>query len=141
MALQDWVAKDLRWKLFSLALAIVIWVTIHFRNETVTSSNFVGSWTTRTFHDLPVLVVSAGADVRDFKVDPGTVEVTVGGRREIIEALREKEIHVMADLTDFEAARDLRKRVDVSGPPGVTFVRVTPPEVDVVLPPKRAENP
>src|SRR5215510_14735487 len=106
MALQDWVAKDLRWKLFSLALAIVIWVTIHFRNETVTSSNLSGSWTTRTIHDRHVLDVSATADVRDFKVDPAIEEVTVGGRREIMEALQEKEIHVMVVLTDIEAARD-----------------------------------
>ena len=41
----------------------------------------------------------------------------------------------MVDLTGIEAAR-LRKRIEVSPPAGVTLVRVTPPEVDVIIPPK-----
>ena len=135
MAMREWITKDLAWKLFSLALAIAIWLTI--RHETATSASPFGAWTTRTFTNLPVLVVSSAADVREFKVDPGRVAVTVSGRPEIVAALQENEIRVIVDLTEIETARVLRKRVDVSAPPGVTFVRVVPPQVDVAVPPTR----
>ena len=36
-----------------------------------------------------------------------------------------------------EAARELRKRVGVSAPAGVTYVRVAPEEVQVIFPPDR----
>src|SRR5690349_9431836 len=142
MAMRDWVIKDLGWKLFSLALAVVIWLvvqTIRSDSPVATAGNPLSAWTTRTFTNLPVLVVSAAADVREFKVNPNTVDVTVSGQPGIIAVLSEKEIHVTVDLTDIEAARNLRKRIDVSTPTGVTFVRVTPADVDVVVPPRRGK--
>ena len=137
MAMRDWFIKDLAWKLFSLALAVAIWATV----RTVSTENNAGAdplrdWDVHTFTNLPVLVVSAAADVREFKVDPNTVDVTVRSRPEIIAALQAREIHVTVDLTEVESARDLRKRVDVSTPPGVTFIRVAPAQVDVVVPPR-----
>jgi hypothetical protein len=127
MAMRDLLTKDFGWKLFSLALAVAIWLIVQtIRNES-----------TRTFPNLPVLVVSASADVREFKINPGTVEIAVSGRPDVMAALADKEIHATVDLTDIETARDLRKRVDVSTPPGVTVLRVTPPYVDVVVPPDR----
>ena len=139
--MRDWITKDWVWKLFSLALAVATWATVKtLSTETTPSPNPLGLWDTRTFTNLPVLVVSAAADVREFRVNPEAVQVTVSGRPEIIAALPEREIHVTVDLTEIEAARDLRKRVDVSTPPGVTFVRVIPPQVDVVVPPKRKQK-
>jgi hypothetical protein len=127
MAMRDLLTKDFGWKLFSLALAVAIWLIVQtIRNES-----------TRTFPNLPVLAVSASADVREFKINPGTVEVAVSGRPDVMAALADKEIHATIDLTDIETARDLRKRVDVSTPPGVTVLRVTPSYVDVVVPPDR----
>jgi len=40
-------------------------------------------------------------------------------------------------LSDIVAAQDLRNRVEVSMPPGVALVRVTPSFVDAVVPPKK----
>jgi hypothetical protein len=50
--------------------------------------------------------------------------------------LRADQVHALVDLTDIEAARDLRRRVDISMPAGVTLVNVEPAEVDVVIPPQ-----
>ena len=126
MAMRDLVTKDLGWKLFSLLLAIAIWLTV----QTIRSES------TRAFANLPVLVVSAAGDVREFKVKPGVVEVTVSGRPDVMAVLTEKDVHASVDLTDLEAARDLRKRIDVSAPPGVTVVKIVPAFVDVAAPPK-----
>lgn len=135
--MRNFLIKDLGWKLFSLALAVGIWFTIHaLSREAITPARPLESWATRTFADVSVLVVSAAADVREFKVQPATVQVTVSGRPEVMTALEEKEIHVLVDLTDIEAARELKKRVDVSVPSGVTVVRVAPAEVNIGVPPK-----
>jgi YbbR domain-containing protein len=82
-------------------------------------------------------VVSGAADVREVKVDPEFVNVTVSGRPEMVSAMTGQEIRVIVDLTGIEAARGLRKRVEVSVPPGVAFIDVEPPQVNVTVPPKR----
>jgi YbbR domain-containing protein len=135
--MRDLLTKDVGWKIFSLALAAGVWFTINaLRRDTFTPTKPLESWATRSFADVPVLVVSAAADVREFKVNPATVQVTVSGRPEVMTALEPKEVHAVVDLTGVESARDLKKHVDVSVPPGVTVVRVQPTELNVVVPPK-----
>ena len=135
--MRDLLIKDFVWKLFSLALATAIWLTVQtIRNEAVPPANPLTAWETHTFDKLPVFVVSAAADVREFKVNPSIVQVTVGGRPDVVAALTEREIHAVVDLTEIEAAQDLHKRIDVSAPPGVAVIKIVPPLVDVVVPPK-----
>ena len=134
------LTKDAGWKLFSLLLAVGIWFTVNtLSRDAITPAKPLESWATRSFADVPVLVMSAAADVREFKVQPAVVQVTVSGRPEVMNALVEKEIHVVVDLTGIESARELKKHVDVSVPSGVTVVRVVPLEVDVVVPAKQKD--
>lgn len=139
MHLPHLIAKDLRWKLLSLMLAAVIWGAVDnvTHSKSLAVENPLQPWETRTFSALPVLVVSSAADVREFKVQPERVTVTVKGPPEIIASLVDKEIESHVDLTNIESARSLRKRVTVSLPPGVTFVRVEPFDVEVLVPPKK----
>jgi len=139
MSDQQHFTKDLRWKLLSLLLAAVIWGAVD--NITQSKSGAVENplrpWEARTFTETPVLVVSAAADVREFKVQPETVAVTVKGPPDVMATLTVKEIEAHVDLTDIESARSLRKRVAVSTPPGVVLVRVEPLDLEVVIPPKK----
>lgn len=131
------VLRDFWLKLFSLGLAGLIWFTVNMmrgRNTPVPSLSL--SPTERmTFSDLPVLVMSSAEDVRNFRVHPKTIEVTVQGERNALQALKAKDIHAMVDLTGI-AAHDLRKRIEVSTPAGVTHVKVDPEEVQVIFPSK-----
>jgi hypothetical protein len=135
----QFITKDLRWKLLSLGLAIVIWSAVYNVTDSKNAGleNPLKPWDTRTFPSLPVLVVSSASDVREFRVEPERVSVTVKGPQEIIAAIVDKEFEAHVDLTDIESARSLRKRVTVSLPPGVALVRVEPLDVEVVIPPKR----
>jgi len=136
--MRDLLTKDSGWKLFSVVLAIAIWLIVQtIRNEPVAGVSPLGAAMTRTFSDLPVLVVSAAADVREFKVKPSAVQVTVSGRPEVVGALTEKEIHATVDLTGIESVQSVRKRIDVSAPMEVTLLRVVPADAEVVAPPKR----
>jgi len=139
--MRDWFIKDLGWKLFSAFLALAIWLTVHKILDESAPSPVVPPLppgpVAMTFTNLPVLIVSAAADVREFHVTPGAVTVTVSGQPEIMAALRAGQVHALVDLTDLEAARDLRRRVDISMPTGVTLLNVEPAEVNVVIPTQR----
>jgi hypothetical protein len=48
----------------------------------------------------------------------------------------------VVDLTDIaDAAHGLKRRVEVSTPPGVTLINVDPPEVGVLFPPRIDKKP
>ena len=138
MWLLEKILKHAWLKLFSLALAVLIWVTVSFaiRNESLQAASVVANLPTRVFY-LPVLVVSAAADVREFHVSPDSIEVTVWGESANLAQLQDKDIRVMVDLTDIESARGMTKRVVVSTPPGITLKSAQPDTVQIVVPPKR----
>ena len=137
--LRDLVLRDFWLKLFSLGLAILIWVTVSLAIWKEISPPLAPSVTAeeRPFYHVPVLIVSSAADVRNFKVSPGEVDVTVKGETEIVRKLEANEIRAWVDLTGIESASKLRKRIDISTPPGVSLERVSPEEVQVLEPPKR----
>jgi YbbR domain-containing protein len=136
--LRDLVLKDFWLKLFSLALAVLIWLTVSFaiQKEISPSSTLTLNPGERTFLNLPVVVLSSAEDVHNFRVSPNEVEVTVRGDANVLNKLESKDIRVMVDLTGIEAARGLRKRIDVSTPAGVTHVQVAPQEVEIIYPPR-----
>jgi len=140
MPLRDIVTKDSGWKIISVALAVAIWLTVHsFSEDASKRVNPLSGLMTKTFPAVPVLVVSAAADVREFKVRPAAVQITVSGKPAAVTALDPRQIHVLVDLTGIEVARDLKKRVDVSTPPGITFVSAVPADVDVMAPPRKGK--
>jgi hypothetical protein len=142
--MRDWFIKDLGWKIFSVVLALAIWLTVHkILDESVPSPVVVPPLppgpVAMTFSNLPVLIVSAAADVREFHVTPGAVAVTVSGQPQIMAALQAGQINALVDLTGIAAARDLRRRVEISMPAGATLVNVEPAEVSVVIPAQRGK--
>lgn len=134
--LRNLVLHDFWLKLFSLGLAVVTWFTVAFAIQRRTSpqASVTVASELRTFYKVPVVVLSSASDVRDFKVDPQDVEVTVQGDRDNVQNLQSKDVRAIVDLTGIEGAADLRKRIEVSTPSGVTYVRVFPPDVKVIFP-------
>jgi YbbR domain-containing protein len=129
--LRKLVVEDIWLKLFSLVLAVLIWLTV-----TITSQKEAGT-DRREFSNLPVTILASGEDVHNFKVSPREVKITVQGDRKTLQNLQSKDLRAMVDLTGVGAARDLRKRIEVSVPAGVTPMRVAPEEVQVIFPPDR----
>jgi YbbR domain-containing protein len=122
---------DFLLKLFSLALAIVVWLIVTFASQKEAGT------TPRIFYNLPVTVLSATEDVRKVKVSPNEVIVTVQGGPKTLERLQSTDVRAVVDLTGVTAARGVRQRVEVSVPSGVTFMRVVPEEVRLSFPPER----
>lgn len=130
--------EDFWLKLFAFILATLIWFTVWLaiQKEVSPVPALVSQSTTeRVFFNLPVVVYSLAEDVHSFKVSPQEVSVTVQGDRKALETLRGQDIGVTVNLTHLEGTHS-RKRIDVSTPVGIMHVKVDPPEVDVLLPPK-----
>jgi len=137
--LRHLIVDDFVLKLFSLALALLFWLTVSFAIQKRGVSPPVAltlNTEVRTFFNLPVVVMSSASDVRNFKVSPNQVEVTVRGEPQTLQNLQSKDIRAIVDLSNIEAAQSLRKRIEVSTPPGVTHVGILPEEVQVIIPSK-----
>ena len=138
MAMRDWLTKDLSWIIVSLLLAVAIWLTVHKIQEEVEAP--VTRGVENTYGNLPVRLFSAAADVRNYRVAPGTVAVTVSGPPNAMAILQADKIHAVVNLTGIESSHDLRRPVEVSVPIGMTLVKVEPLEVGVIVPPPTAHN-
>jgi YbbR domain-containing protein len=121
--LRELCFNDFWLKLFSLALAVLIWLTVSFAIQKEAQ--------VRTFSNLPVTIVSSAQDVSHLKPFPAAVEVTVQGQRNMVQSLRANDIRVSVDVTGMLATSGVRKRLAVSTLAGISLVRVEPEEVEI----------
>lgn len=135
--MRDLFIKDWGWKLFSLLLAVAIWLTVHRILQESTTLQVPTDVRPIIYGNLPVQLVSATADVRDFKLLQSTVSVTVSGSPEVTGRLQANQIHCMVNLTDASSLNTVKQRVEVSVPPGVTVVGVFPESLGVLPPPPK----
>jgi YbbR domain-containing protein len=129
--------EDFLLKLFSLVLALLFWLTISFaiHQKEVGPLSLPNSTTElHTFSSLPLVVLSSAAEARNFQINPSTVEVTVRGNPQLLATLQSKDIRAIVDVTGIKTP-GAPKRVEISVPAGVTYVRVLPAEVQVTVPP------
>jgi YbbR domain-containing protein len=126
---RDAFFRNFGWKLLSLALAVIIWLTIKALSAEQGQSE-------KMFVNLPIQLVSGTADVRAFRVEPNVVNVTLKGRPGAINRLAEREIRVFADITSADVTQSFRRHLDVAVPNGITIVRFEPIEVQITPPPK-----
>lgn len=133
--LRELVFKDTLLKVFSLILAVLTWMALSYIQREGSPASTAGLPSTKiTFSNVEVVILSSASDVHDFKVEPKTVEVTVEADVKTIEGLESKAIRAMVDLTGLESGVDVRKRIEISTPPGVKHVKVAPREVRVLFP-------
>jgi len=137
--LRELFFHDFWLKLFSLALAVLIWLTVAFaiKKEGSPVVALTVPLQEMAFSNLPVVVMSSAQDVRSIRVSPSQVEVTVQGEGKTLRGVQAKDIRVIVDLTDIEEAQGLKKRIEVSTPPGISLVRVFPSEVQIVFSPRQ----
>ena len=131
--LRDLIVRDFWLKLFSLVLAVLIWLTVAFGKDFFADRGLPE----QTYYNIPVSVMfsAANADMHGFIVDPSAVTVTVRGDKKSLNNLQARDIRALVDLTGIEtASRGLRKRIEVTTPAGITFVKVDPDEVEVIIP-------
>jgi YbbR domain-containing protein len=127
------VAKDFWLKLFSLALAILIWLTVWFSNHGETSGSpwlaLIGRPPDENTVMVPVHVPSGMA--QHFSAMPAEVKVTLRGDPKILKNLRTQDIRAQVDLTGIESANGMLRSVEIIVPKGISYTRIDPDEVEV----------
>jgi len=121
MALPNLIRRNFWLKLFSVALATVIWLAIHYgiRNEvSIGQLNLYGLLTPKYIR-VPVAVVTPIGDARVFRITPSeVVVVAVGEENELRKATR-KSIRVYVDLTNFHSRQSAMEDVHADVPPEI----------------------
>jgi YbbR domain-containing protein len=139
--MRDWLTKDFWWKLFSVILAVIIWLTVHKIYEVPGTYAAPAAGSTFTYDNLPVTVVSAAGDARDFRLAPATVKVTVSGPAAIMNTLQIGQVHAVVNIKDTSLVRDSHLPVEISAPNNVTITSVDPSRVLVIIPPPPEKKP
>lgn len=130
--IRNWLIMDLGWKLFSLLLALAIWLTV----SRILAPGAAASGTgTLTYGNLPVSLISTTTDVRAYRLLQTTVSVTVSGSSEVIGTLQANQIHALVNLADTSNVNNTKQRVEVSVPAGVTVLSIRPESIGVIAPP------
>ncbi|MGN6643508.1 MAG: CdaR family protein [Verrucomicrobiota bacterium] len=138
--LRKLIFNDFWLKLLSLALAVLIWLIVwkvFLSKEVSPMSAFTHQSIERSYFNVPVFVILPASDVRTVKVEPGEVQVTVQGDPRVLQNIKPQDIKAQVDLTGIESARGLHKRIDIIVPTGVTYTRVSPDEVEVIVSAKK----
>jgi hypothetical protein len=137
--LQDLVLKDFWLKLFSFALASLIWFTVNIaiKNDISPVASLSLSPTEQlVMRDLPIVVLSQADETRKFSVNPKAASVTLQGEPITLRNLHKQDVRVLVDLSDPGMSQDFHRRIEVSTPAGIAHVRVEPEEVQVMSAPK-----
>jgi hypothetical protein len=135
--MRDLFLKDMGWKLLSLFLAMIIWLTVH---QILSESPLPGTGSqksiTITYSNQPVLAVSTGADVHGYRIEPPVVRLVLIGPANLMGELDAGQVRTMVDLSDVGTNAASYLPVQVSPPRGVTLLNVDPDNV-TVLPPEK----
>ncbi len=132
--LQDLVFKDFWLKLFSLALASLIWFTVNIaiKNDVTPAASLSLAPTEQVIlSDLPIVVLSHVEGSHEFRLSPKTASVTLQGDPVNLKNLRKQDVRVLVDLSNPGPASQFTRKLEVYTPSGLTHVRVDPEEVQI----------
>lgn len=132
MAWRQIVTHNFGWKVLSVVLAALTWAMLRTGLPPTLQTNKI-----RKIADVPVAVLSPTGEARDYQVKPAEVAITVRGGQDLIQNLLPSDIgaFVSVAMTTNNPAFAQWRRILVSLPPGVQFVRAEPADVSVRIVP------
>jgi YbbR domain-containing protein len=118
MALREYISNNVWWKVLSLLLAALTYLTIQMlllRDQTLREAPVEGSYT-RSFPAIPVTLLTSTSNLNRFQVDPRSVMVRVSGAREALARLNERQVHAFVDVSDAGDEKQFRRPVQAQVP-------------------------
>jgi hypothetical protein len=128
MTLRHLILHNFWLKLFSIALATVIWLVIHYSIHNELNSN---KSLTPEYIRVPISVKTGAGDKRVFRVTPDEVVVTAVGKNSALFQGMQKAIRVNLDLRNFNAAETTARRLKADAPPDIIVLEILPATVEV----------
>ena len=128
MTLRHLILHKFWLKLFSIVMATVIWLGIHYSiHEEMNINQSLRSEYIR----VPVSIKTTVGDKRVFRITPDEVVVTAVGEDDALLRATRKDIRVNLDLTDFNATQPTSKQLMAEAPPDIKVLAISPPSVEV----------
>lgn len=124
------VVSNPGWKLLSLFLGILVW---YFVSTGIQRGFTPFSRLNSVTFERPVLILTTGKIPTAYEVRPAKVNVTVHGRRDVLQRLSEADLVAFVDLSDVFTVTEVQRRVEVSLRWGAAETSVEPATVRVLL--------
>lgn len=132
MSARDAILNNFWLKLFSLVLATMIWFAIFSAQNSPRGERPLLGNISVNLREVPITVMKSAGDLRGFRVEPRTVDVTLNGPLTKAQALTPSHLEVFINLTDVSDTVGLTKKIIVHAPPEFTVVKVSPAEVRII---------
>ncbi|HEX3716396.1 MAG TPA: hypothetical protein VH595_00380 [Verrucomicrobiae bacterium] len=128
MPFHDLILRNFWLKFFSVALAIVIWLSIHYDiHEGSPSAQFsINRLAAQEYIRVPVTVITNTGDTRVFKITPSDVVVIAVGEETALRRAANKNIKVSLDLTEFHSKEPTPMELQSTAPSDVTVMEISP---------------
>jgi YbbR domain-containing protein len=131
MAARDLVFKNFWWKLLSVLLAVLTWITIDATLRKDSEQTPVITSSHREFTPIPVTLLTSPRNTNQFRISPASVSVDVSGNADDLKKLQVEQIEAFVDATTVQDEREVRKEIQVRTPPDVRVEKVDPAFADL----------
>jgi YbbR domain-containing protein len=137
MASRNFILHNFGWKLLSLFLAVLTWLTIETEFQRQARSNEekreapLTTSVRKTFPTIAITLLTAPANTNHFRIYPETAQIDVGGDTQELGLLNSRDVQAFVDLSDVQDEKQFRKPVQVRLPREFSLVGVDPTNVSV----------
>lgn len=128
MRLPPVITRNLGWKVLSLLLAALVWLSLR--------SGMPGRLRHGGSVSVPrqeVCLLKSPGDTREFRIEPPHVDIVLGGDGEVLERLEPADLMVFVQMGRGSLPPPTPQPVRVHAPAGVTVLAISPPEVMITL--------
>lgn len=131
------ITNNIGWKLLSLVLAVLMWLTVETEFQRQEKSDLESQQTpvndnpTKTFPTVPIILLIPASNTNRFQVSPDTAQVRVGGTDANLRTLTLAGVEAFVDLSDIQDEKEVRKPVQVRVPGNYDVVAIDPTNVNV----------
>jgi YbbR domain-containing protein len=131
--MKDLILRNFWLKFFSVALAAVIWLSIHYgiQNQSPMGAQVVNHLLAQEYIRVPVTVITSPGDPRVFRIIPNEVVVMVMADESALRAAANKDFKVSVDLTGFHSNEPAQMVLQSQAPADVTVEEISPSTVTV----------
>ncbi len=128
MRLRQLITRNLGWKVVSVVLATLVWLS--FRSGVPSRIKQGG---TVSLPRQEVRILKLADDTRQYRLEPSTVDITLGGNPDVLDRLQIDDLHVFVRAGRGPLPPAKPQPVSVHAPAGITVLAITPPEVTINL--------
>src|ERR1700739_102905 len=113
------ILNNFWWKLLSLLLASLTWLTIKTalkKDQAQSVLSPVVTVSKRTFPAVPLTLMTSVSNTNLYHINPPTVSVEVSGKADELEKLQMQQITAFVDVTQLEDEKEVRRDIQVQVP-------------------------